>query len=265
MNPPRAGTDAVVQGWLALPEPALPYRLVDRLRDAREGRRDGRAQLPRLPEPASDAGGTDVIGTGTGPVCLQTPHLITLDTERAERVRREELAHEVEISQHVRLLAVHSATATVLARALLEAGARLDEAAKPLAPHEADERRSAERDPNTRPNTLVRSRRAAEHDRRLRAAQTECAALQRTFADNLRDAAVLADLVERRAVVTRLRISRIDDHTWRRIAVYWRALIRRHQRGGELNALLAPLRPALPAWARDEADRDSLPEQGDIP
>jgi hypothetical protein len=245
-----------LRNWLAPPSDPIRYRLRHRLKDARQGRRDGRLAVPRLGDTPAD--GDDAQADVTrAPV--ETAYLKELCRCCEEQIAEERLAHHHDTASFDRRLAASVTTANTLARAVEMAGVRLDEVSKPLAEELVEERRIAERDVGERPESLVRARRMGEHDRRVRAAQADYLAAQEKFADALRESAVLSDLVQRRADVTRIRERRIHDHTWRRIAVYWRTLVRVHPRGPELNARIASLGPRLlPEWARDEHDRDRL-------
>ncbi|MGH3877367.1 MAG: hypothetical protein ACRDSK_10075 [Actinophytocola sp.] len=101
------------------------------------------------------------------------------------------------------------------------------------------------------PETLVRVRRSADHARNLEAIEAEYDSARKALSEARGAATEIVRLTEARRAVARIRARRVHEHAWRRVAVYWRQLVRSHTNGDLLNDQLKPVGPDLPDWARD--------------
>lgn len=270
---PRRSLTSLSAAWSDPPEDPIPYGIATRALDSLQGWRDGRRNLPRVTLVTKAPPGSGEPDSGEKPVArapivpmlptsVETPWLKAICRLGGGRISEERLRHQREAALLTAWFAAAVTRLGTLARAIQHAGIRLDEAAKPPDPARLGERRLAETDLGARPDALVRARRLSDHDRRFRAAEAAFREIERDFAAALTDVVVLGDLVQRRNAVTRARIQRIHEHTWRRIAVYWQRLVRVHDDGPALNSRIAPLGPKLPSWARDDTDRDLIDDVG---
>jgi hypothetical protein len=230
--------------WTAPPARPCHYPLRERLRDQYAGYRDGRRGLPRVDAPTNENSGEDLH-----------PHVGTPKLEELRRIARASMALE-------RLAAERDCAAIVNARN--EAGARelVEQAevfAMRLAQRSVDAsprpgenaltaRRFAEVD---HPESLVRTRRAADHERNRDALEAAYDSARRAASDARRAEAEIKKLVEARREAARIRAMQLHEHAWRRVAVYWRQLVRSHPDGAALNERLKPVGPDLPAWAQE--------------
>jgi hypothetical protein len=250
--------------WSAPPDEPLRYSRGARLQDTYHGWRDGRLGIPHLDveQFAADPDALVESGFGEMPVeqvaPIETPWTLGLYRRGDLQISEEWIVHQRESALLTSWFAAAITRAAALSRTLEQAAQRLEDAAKPPDPSALTVRRPAEQGPDGRSDALVRARRLADHDRRLKATQAAYLAAHEQFGRASVEVIVLGDLLQRRTTVTRIRVHRIEDHTWQRVSTYWRKLIRVHRSGAVLNSRLAPLAPALPRWARDGADRDQL-------
>ncbi|WP_432832417.1 hypothetical protein [Dactylosporangium sp. CA-092794] len=237
-------------GWAAPPPKPVRYPLHQRLADAWHGWRDGRRGIPLVPAALLDPDGHDPDGDDGEERrrLVGTPRLEALQRRSAELIHVERERYDrgligvaVPAEIEPRLDGLQAAVDRLEAQLELDRTPPDDLALK--------ERRSAEGDHS---DALVRTRRLAERSRReAGTARALGAAKQRR--DDARQEMVRAaeDLRHtRRAAAARAR--RIHEHHWRRVAAYWQQLVRSHDKGPQLNALLRPVGPELPAWAEEE-------------
>jgi hypothetical protein len=276
--------------WTAAPEPPIRYRLGDRLADARWGRRDGRAGLPELPPkvaptgPPTGAGAAgDAAAGGGAPAGWETaavrddavsgadaggaadadgggafggsavPRVGTPRLEELRRIARDRIAAEwlqaaTDIAPAARPRSAASSRLAQAAELAESLWLRCEEAAKQLTEAELTERHQAEL---MHPEALVRARRRAARERRRAAAEAEYTAARREAESARQQVAAFDDLVARRWQVARIRAQRIHEHAWRRVAAYWRQLVRAHPDGPWLNGRIELVGPDLPEWAHD--------------
>lgn len=262
----RSASDYRMQhhSWAAPPDEPLRYGLVARLQDTYQGWRDGRAGIPFLDDEqyAADPGALVASDFGESPVeraaPIETPWTLGLYRRGDLQIGEEWIAHQRETALLTSWFAAAITRSAALGHTLEQATQRLADAARPLDAADLVARRPAELNPHDRTDVTVRARRLGDHDRRREAAQAAHLQAHERFGRAMVEVVVLGDLIQRRATVTKIRVHRIEDHTWRRISTYWRKLIRVHRSGAVLNSRLAPLAPSLPRWARDGSDRDRL-------
>ncbi len=241
---PRAGP-----GWTAPPPRPLSYPAWQRCADVWHGWRDGRHKIPTVPDTAREemADATE----------RQRQLVVTAQLEVLGRRCRDQINAELVRWNQLAGAAPSPAELAVELPKLQEdmvAVERERQAARqPPDELALKERRSAERD---RPDAVVRARRLADHQRRLRAAEDAYAAAWRTYDDAHRRLTRAADQQRRLHVEAAARARRIHEHTWRRIATYWQQLVRSHDKGPELTGLLRPVGPELPGWAQDDEHDD---------
>jgi len=266
VDPEPAATESVVNGeireWLAAPARPVRYRLMDRLTDMYHGRRDGRRGLPPAPATAGaevarpegaaawevGAARADGGGAEDGSGLLGTPRL-----EELRRLANEQMAAEWEAGEYRRAALLEQlrqaeAIAAPLAAHAADLRQRLEDRTEPAPVGWLRERRLAEAG---YPESLVRARRLADHERSWVKAELEYLDAARRLSESERVATVLRDAVARQAAVARMRARREYEHACRRVAVYWRQLLRAHPHGPLLNGRINSAGPALPAWARE--------------
>lgn len=270
--------------WTAAPAPPIQYRLGDRLADARWGRRDGRAGLPELPPkvaPTDTAAGADAArgapagggaaaGWATAAVRddavsgadadaggasggsavprVGTPRLEELRRIARDRIAAERLQAATDIAPAARLRSAASSRLAQAAELAENLWLRCEEAGKQLTEAELTERHRAEL---MHPEALVRARRRAAQERRRAAAEAEYTAARREAESARQQVAAFDDFIARRWQVARIRAQRIHEHACRRVAAYWRQLVRAHPDGPWLNGRIELVGPDLPDWAHD--------------
>jgi hypothetical protein len=214
----------------------MPYRLMDRWADARQGRRDGRKGIPALP-PAPDGqaepfdGKQETVETGRiRQLCSQAEVAMAVEQDRgswaiAKREQARDEAHSRMETARTRLVRAE--------RWLTDADAGAD----------LEEHRLAELH---RPAELVRNRRLSEWKRARAAAETAFFEAQRQHAD----AKHLLNSREREAeaarTAVRLRVAAVRAHFARRIYTYWQHVVGAHPESGRLNAAYLPAEPEPP-------------------
>lgn len=196
------------------------------------GWRDGLHGLPAL-STAGDAGSGAGTGTPTGDAlrALYEHHSATEEALAAPAISARQAAVTSAIEQHDHAVQQVAAALIVLA-----------ELPDPTE-RELTTRRIAEAD---LPESLVRQRRLREHEKhrsalRRRIEQLDATSQQRLQQQRSAEAArdgLLAAHAER--------IHQLRAHSRRRLATYWKQLVRRHPEGVRLNRVLAPESPTLP-------------------
>jgi hypothetical protein len=195
-----------------------------------QGRVDGRRGLPGLP--------------ASGQPLATTPQVETLWRQVAELCETERLSELADLAaldqrdrQVQRVLAAAEVRLTT---------AHADLAAFERLPLDTGERRRGEDGLDV---CVVSRRRRREHGRelarlrrRVRRARDEVGAAQQ-------EAQQQSDLREQRAAESRARARQHADRAERRLALYWRALVRRHPDRAELSEQWAMTSAPLPAWA----------------
>ncbi|MEV0129736.1 hypothetical protein AB0H83_14920 [Dactylosporangium sp. NPDC050688] len=232
-------------GWAAPPPKPMRYPPHHRLADAWHGWRDGRKGIPVIPAALLDLAGEyaeeqrQLVGT---------PRLEVLRRRSAELIN-------VECERHDRRL-IGAVGPAALATSIDSRQKAVDELRTQLAVHQTPpddlalkERRSAEAE---RPDLLVRHRRLAEHARRLHAAASALAAAEQQRNEACERQVLAAQDLYHAERVLAARARRINEHHWRRAAAYWQHLVRSHELGPQLNAMLRPVGPELPSWAEEE-------------
>jgi hypothetical protein len=112
------------------------------------------------------------------------------------------------------------------------------------------------------PETLVRQRRQAAHERTAEAARAAQAAAEQAVDGSLSEQAQLRARRQNRADLTCSRVVRYGDHVRRQAAIYRRALVRRHP---DREALVHEWRTELcpdPAWATPDVLLQTAREAG---
>lgn len=227
------------RAWTSPPAPVMPYRLVDRWADARQGRRDGRKGIPALP-PESDGqaepfeGKPETVDTGRiRQLCSQAEVAMAVELDRGSWAiaKREQARDEA-----------HSRVETARTR-LDRAECRLAEADRGA---DLGEQRAAEL---YRPAELVRNRRLAEWKRERAAAETAFFEAQRQHADATHQLNARERDVEAARAAVRLRVAAVRAHFARRIYAYWQHVVGAHPEGGRLNAAYLPAEPEPPPRA----------------
>jgi hypothetical protein len=211
------------------------------------GSRDGRRKIPAVPDsPPQEAGDA---------VALQRQVVGTAQLEVLGRRCRDQINAELMRWNHLAGAAQSPAELALELPKLQDDWLALDQerlaARQPPDELALKERRSAERD---RPDAVVRARRLADHQRRLRAVENAYADAWRAYDDAHRRFTRATELHRRLHVEAAARARRIHEYTWRRIATYWQQLVRSHKNGPQLNEMLRPVGPDLPSWARDDDD-----------
>lgn len=136
---------------------------------------------------------------------------------------------------------------------------RLNQARKQPSNEELGERRLAEQDAGSRPDTLVRARRQAAWDQRLRAAEEQHQSATAKLSQAAFSFQLQEDLIRERAEVARAAVRRHHELAMRRVATYLQQLVRKHPHGAELNDWLVDYRvgPDLPQWAKESMETES--------
>lgn len=280
----RRSSSRAAPSWADPIGEAMPYPLRVRLADAHQGRRDARKRIPLVRVPAdsrqAEAGGPGEDARSPGPTGVESPggraqhagadgapiaatqeeragtaHLLMLRALARERIvaEREVLFREIEPVEAE--LGPFRAQLIDLDERLSAAERRLEELlSRPPSDEDLKERRIAEADISERPDRLVRERRLAEYRKVCGEVEERVLTIA---ADRARVAQQIRSREERiacREAIARARANRIFEHAWRRVATYWQQLIRAHRHGPELNAILRPVGPELPAWAREPED-----------
>lgn len=281
----RRSRSSAVPPWADPIGEAMPYPLRVRLADAHQGRRDARKRIPLVSVSAdSHQPGTDGLlgedATSPGPVGVEPPavraqqagadgaakaawleeragtaHLLMLRALARERIvaEREVLLREIDPIEAE--LGPLRAQLIDLDDRLAAAERRLEElVSRPPSDEDLKERRMAEADLSERPDRLVRERRLAEYRKVRGEAEETVLAIAADRARVVQQIRSREQRIARREAIARARANRIFEHAWRRVATYWQQLIRAHQHGPELNAILRPVGPELPAWARELED-----------
>lgn len=262
--------------WTRPPEQPAPYRLSTRLSDMMHGWLDGRRGLPRLPQPvpASPGAGSvppDTAGSATGPGearrdrspldWLRTAKMAELSDWGLELISGERIAYLTDCAELKRERDIYRALCEAAAEKTEIAKKQLDAAREPLSSQESGRRRLAEADSGARPDSLVRGRRQAAWERRVRSAEREYQVAAEAEADA--GAAVLTReaFLRDRAAVARAAAERYHELAQRRIATYLQQLVRSHRHGADLNLLLMryPVGPDLPEWTREPAEAAGEP------
>ncbi len=231
--------------WAAPPPKPMRYPPHHRLADAWHGWRDGRKGIPVIPAALLDLadGYTEEQRQLVG-----TPRLEVLRRRCAELINVERERHDRSLIGAVGPAAL-AASIDSRQQAVDELRAQLAVRQTPPDDLALKERRSAEAE---RPDLLVRNRRLAEHARRLHtAASALAAAEQRRDEARERQVVTAQDHYHGERIVA-ARARRIHEHHWRRAAAYWQQLVRSHELGPQLNAMLRPVGPDLPSWAEEE-------------
>ena len=242
------GEPAEKRPWDSPPGTPYPYRLRDRLADACHGFRDGKRGIPLIERPDEQA-----------PQDAPTPRVSTPRIASLSHAAREAMEAERERCEADCLRLVHRLRA---AQAHLDGLPDEAEAVEPVLkevrepPGEKDltERRTAEADPQQRPEALVRERRLRAHARRRAEAQARVQRMRRRRAEAEREVAAVRDEIDTRRAIARATARRIREHALRRIATYLQHLVRAHPDGGYISTLLDRVGPDLPSWAREPAD-----------
>ncbi len=198
-----------------------------------QGRSDARRRIPRL-------------GTEAGPY---------LELPQVEVIRRS--AHEVCESERLRLFADLSrlsargleaqARSVAAEAALIRAERALSELE--AQPWSAEVRRHGEEPLEP---WLVARRRQREHERLLAQRRQEVDGLKEAAQRASAEVETVAEQTAERHHHARVRVQRYVQHAERRMALYWRALLRRHQGAQPLSEQWRLPRVAVPAWAADE-------------
>lgn len=241
--------------WTRRPYRPVRYGIVLRIADAYAGHRDGSGSLPLVspdePGPVSEPGRPRAR--------VATPRLEAIRHRTREQIEQERIALERDQARWTERLLTLAPRLAELTAEEERLRHRLDAARSPLTPDELGRRRFAEGD---RPDTLVRSRRLAEHNR----LESALAAGHVEAADRLgaarRSSATLEQLTTRRAAVARARSRRLHEHACRRGATYWQQLLRSHPAGPALNGLIDPIGPDLPGWVTDDDTDDDPTKDG---
>lgn len=230
--------------WTAPPARPSRYPLHERLLDQYAGYRDGRRGLPRVAVPTGDA------LARAGRQHTATPKLEELRRTARNQMERERLAAAEDCAAIAN--AKNEAGAQELVERAVANSTRLAQLSADAgtwpAEHVLTARRLAEAH---HPESLIRARRTADHERSRDAVEAEYESAQHA-ASNARSAvAEIAKLIEARQTAAQIRARQCHEHAWRRVAVYWRQLVRSHPDGAVLNEQLKPVGPDLPDWAQE--------------
>ncbi|WP_042406279.1 hypothetical protein [Streptacidiphilus carbonis] len=206
------------------------YGAVARVSDHFNGGRDGKKTLPDI----------ELDGSVSTPTLEFHAHRAA-SAQHVERIRYLMECEELAVS------------VSVLRQRLATAGKELDQRQQavtdlsgPLSDEQLGQRRAGE---HRTAEAIVRSRRAAERARPLaaaRLARTEAA--DRVSALEL-ELSSLEALLSVRQEIAASRAAFIHENALRRVASYFRRLVRRHPQGQRINAALKPGGPELPSWA----------------
>jgi hypothetical protein len=190
-----------------------------------------------------------------------TPRMEALLRQSRERIEEEciRLADDMSVLA-ARVIEAASRVEDLTGRAQAQEQA-LGTAREPLGDTELGQRRTAERDPQRRPDDLVHARRLAAWGRRLSEAEERRHSAVAELARATQALRIGEELVRERAVVARSAARRHHELALRRVATYLQQLVRTHRRGPELNARFMNYRvgPDLPDWVRDDTQEGSGP------
>jgi len=221
-------------------EPASPitYGRRDQRADRRTGRRDGRKRIPSLAE-------ITALVHSNAPSQLPTPYLEMLFSRARDMMEHERLWY-LTATAAIKAEQAELESRVGGARAALEpARAALSEARIELTDADLTARHPAE---ELRNEAFLRARRQTERGQRIAVAE---AAYQRRIAElhGLEDRfAGVAETIQNRLSIARMRALRISAYISARTATYWEGLVLAHRDGKHLAPLLPHLSPRLPDW-----------------
>jgi hypothetical protein len=242
--------------WTDPPSPPIRYRWITRLRDALQGRWDGRHGIPRTPRPDGTAG---------------LPQLTQVVQALRMRAAEQDEQELLECEWDCKLLreernAVEQDAATLEVR-LADARQRLAEAKNEPSADELDTRRIGELGADRelrRPLSLVRQRRMEAWRRKLADAERHKSTIEQELAKARLKIAHLEEVEEALRRVAASRARRVHAHLEQRIAVYLSRLLRSHGAGPELNELLDIVDSDLPEWAVAPAQEPADVQPADV-
>jgi hypothetical protein len=240
----RSAAGRRARRWTARPARPVWYGPVARVADAFCGWRDGRRGLPSLTSPGPSS-------------FLSTQRLAEVRGAATVRISNEELSSAVHENA---IKAGRTAARSQLEQCVAQAEddwSALSDARKPPSEHELNRRGLGESD---LPETEVRRRRLADHERRQRAAEARYAEARQAVHAAQHELEALDEVLVTHRTVGLLRKRRIDEHASRRSALYWRHVVRVHPDAGKLNDRLTPAGPDLPPWSKEADIDDAWPE-----
>lgn len=209
----------------------ISYGQWKRWTDTYHGWRDGRAGIPARPRQP-------------GPVT--TPHRESLIRQAQESFAYEYLEYSRQVAEPHRRIMADRARLDAAKATLTWAKSAFDMESGALTESESRRRRLGE---DRHPETVIVQRRRKEHQKLLirvnaavTSAQTDLTAIEADLEQALEEARQ-----QHEAAATR--VERIHEHIHRRLAVYRRALVRAHDDGAWVNAVLSVRAPEIPGWA----------------
>lgn len=209
----------------------------DRVADIRNGRRDGRKQLPTYSEVV------ELVNSNTDVV---TPYCRTLITFGLNQIDQEYQSFLRAVDGHLLRRASLRADLVIAAQNDHRAQAGITVAAGELTPTDMEPKSPHE---IVMSELQLRGRRVAMRDRRIASAEQEAArrtALRENCEKEIKETSEMIDKLFNQAQATARQLA---CHVQQRIAAYWHALVHTHSEGRNLASILpTTITFPLPAW-----------------